>query len=492
MKSVDNRGLDRSVGQIFRAEKEQLFIELPRETLQSKLLGGTNDLVKATEPFPLVDVIAVSKQELESKGNSVAFGAQGTQPPDKIYPSYLNQYGERVAIDDGSLIIGFKPAADLNLDAFTKRYELDRIWYDEIGSFGLFRSRRQKVDELLPRLRDDAWLLYAEPNLLLTEEDDDEPLDDMEAVYHFEYDGSALWNHKLIGLREAQEQTTGAGTLIAVVDSAADLEHPEIADRVITRSPAFNFAPDLPPRRHGTGVMSIAVGKGIGIASQARLLPVAIHTSGLKDYVTRARAINVLTKICREKRIWVDELQRFEPVNKLIVNCSWKLKKRYNLIAVEEAFRRLHEAGAIIICSAGNNGTEEAHFPSDYEYCLSVAGTTPGDEKTETSNYGVQVDICAPGGTGYPFSEDDIVVATLDAQECAYTAGTSFAAPHVAGAAALIWERMGDVPASAVIEKLLSEGIETIEAALGSFGNVMGSGRLNIAAAISPITTNER
>ena len=316
MKSVDNRGSNRTDGQIFKAEREEFFIEAPEAELRSKSFNDAQALKKTVSSDPPVHVIAVSKRELESKETPALFAAEGAQPSNKAYPSYLNQYGDQVAVDEEALIIGFKSGADLDLDEFAKDYELDRIWYDEIGSFGLFHNPRQKIEDLLQRLQNDTRLLYAEPNLLLTEEDDDKSLDDMEAVYHFQYRGAALWNHEKIGLREAQEQTTGAGCLIAVVDSAADLDHPEIADRVISRSPAFNFAPDLPPRRHGTGVMSIAVGKSVGIARQARLLPVAIHTSGLKDYVTRARAINLLAKICREKRIWVDELQQYEPVHK--------------------------------------------------------------------------------------------------------------------------------------------------------------------------------
>ncbi|MFQ6052212.1 MAG: S8 family serine peptidase [Candidatus Hydrothermarchaeota archaeon] len=103
-----------------------------------------------------------------------------------------------------------------------------------------------------------------------------------------------------------------------------------------------------------------------------------------------------------------------------------------------DAILRARAAGRLFIASAGNKGldtdlTENRHYPSCYacENIISVLATDQNDEKPSWSNYGeTTVDIGAPGAS---------ILTTLMDGGYGYVDGTSAAAPHVSGVAALVW-----------------------------------------------------
>ena len=85
----------------------------------------------------------------------------------------------------------------------------------------------------------------------------------------------------------------------------------------------------------------------------------------------------------------------------------------------------------IIVCAAAGNVTPFVVFPAAYRDCIAVASTTPTDRPAEVSSYGPEVTISAPG---HKVWEADFVDGNPVVKA---GCGTSFAAPHVAGAAAL-------------------------------------------------------
>ena len=85
--------------------------------------------------------------------------------------------------------------------------------------------------------------------------------------------------------------------------------------------------------------------------------------------------------------------------------------------------------GVLVVAAAGNESSAEPHFPSDYDYVLSVGATTRTDSRASFSNYGFKVDISAPGSSIYTTKVNN-TYGTAN--------GTSFAAPIVSGAAALV------------------------------------------------------
>ncbi|HEX8856374.1 MAG TPA: S8 family serine peptidase, partial [Thermoleophilaceae bacterium] len=98
-------------------------------------------------------------------------------------------------------------------------------------------------------------------------------------------------------------------------------------------------------------------------------------------------------------------------------------------LAVDHAFN----AGSIVVAAGGNEGSGQVDVPSAYPHVLSVAATDASDLRASFSNFGDFVDLAAPG---------DSVITTAPRSLCAsgyqVASGTSFSAPAVSGAVALV------------------------------------------------------
>jgi len=114
--------------------------------------------------------------------------------------------------------------------------------------------------------------------------------------------------------------------------------------------------------------------------------------------------------------------------------------------------------GGIFVASAGNSNSSADYYPGFYEGAFAVSSTEDTDSKSSFSNYGEWVDVAAPGGQ---FGIDG-VISTLhrSAGEYGSFSGTSMAAPHVAGAAALIASEMPGMPAEDVKLLLANSGVD--------------------------------
>ena len=93
-----------------------------------------------------------------------------------------------------------------------------------------------------------------------------------------------------------------------------------------------------------------------------------------------------------------------------------------------------HSKGAIIVCSAGNDNTDRAFYPSSYQHAVSVASISINDNKSVYSNFGPWIDISAPGGD----PSDGGIFSSIPDNKYEYFQGTSMAAPVVAGLFGLI------------------------------------------------------
>ncbi|MCS7465424.1 S8 family serine peptidase [Stieleria sp. ICT_E10.1] len=240
---------------------------------------------------------------------------------------------------------------------------------------------------------------------------------------------------------------------------------------------------------HGTHVAGTigAVGNNhtgvVGVNWQASLMSLRIlDNSNRSDAGAALRAVNY-AKSMRERHSIDDNNRTVEGANLRVLNNSWGQPGGYEL-AFETAIGELGDAGVLFVAAAGNgdifgNGVDNDQtpfYPASYEVdnVIAVAAATPDDRLATFSNYGrTSVDIAAIG-TG--------IRSTLKGGGYGTANGTSMAAPHVAGTAALVWSAFPQATVNEIREALLSE--QAVESLTGGTELVRTGGRLSAANAI--------
>lgn len=158
-----------------------------------------------------------------------------------------------------------------------------------------------------------------------------------------------------------------------------------------------------------------------------------------------------------------------------IVTASWG-GYNFNSIALRQAIEALRAAGIIVAAAAGNDNNNNDTFPLypagyDIDNVVAVASTTRTDDRAGYSNFGAaSVHLGAPGSPVFS------AWAGSD-RDYRYHEGTSMAAPHVAGACALLWARFPKDTHQQILSRV--DPLPTLA------GLTKSGGRLNLAAALA-------
>lgn len=158
-----------------------------------------------------------------------------------------------------------------------------------------------------------------------------------------------------------------------------------------------------------------------------------------------------------------------------IINCSWG-NPNASIIAQEIINYVTLDLGCLVVAAAGNSNTESPLYPAAYDNVLAVASSDQNDARSWFSNYGRFVDIIAPGSDIYTTTFNDSYKTD---------SGTSLSAPIVSGAAALVWAHYPEMTPLQIAEMLRVSADKSFYDLNGGFRNKLGSGRLDIANALT-------
>jgi len=304
------------------------------------------------------------------------------------------------------------------------------------------------------------------------------------------------WNLALVGVPEAWDVTRGEGAVIAVVDGGVDTRHPDFAGRVEATIDCVGAGGDpdrcgpggdRDPDGHGTHVAAIA----LGAADNARAAAGVAPDAGLIS-VRALVAERCARRPCGSTGSTADVAAGVRwavgagaDVVNLSVSASETVGDDDLIAAVDEAW----DAGVVVVAAGPTRGVGAGLEAAPAITVTAVdADRQPAPYSSGTG--GATWALAAPGGerradTPDGCSGDDAVPAALpapagenDASGC--LAGTSMAAPHVSGAAALLVALGLDAPA--IVERLLDTAVDLgVAGPDGSFG----AGLLDVAAAVS-------
>ncbi|MFR9726939.1 type VII secretion-associated serine protease mycosin [Streptomyces sp. MS19] len=235
------------------------------------------------------------------------------------------------------------------------------------------------------------------------------------------------WSLQRVQLDQLWTRTRGAGVRVAVIDSGVDTTNPQLTDAVDAASGGDflpgDTGPTDDPAGHGTKVAGIIAarpldGSGfVGLAPDATVIPIQQNDSEGNGTVA-----GLVQAIDHAVAAQADIINISQDVDGVLGPDSELAR------AVDDALA----AGAVVIASVGNSGAdgrERRTYPAAYDGVLAVAASDRNNERATFSQPGDFVGIAAPGV--------DMVSTVPGGGQCVDN-GTSFAAPYVAGVAALL------------------------------------------------------
>jgi len=231
------------------------------------------------------------------------------------------------------------------------------------------------------------------------------------------------WSVSHIGSEALHDENiTGSGVRIALLDTGIDYNHPDLdanfmgGDNFISLDPDNHDPFDDSWNSHGTHVAGIIAaernGEGVvGVAPEASLYAVKVLDGA-----------------------------GFGSLSSLIAGIEWAVTNEMDVanmsvevgmdsVSLEQACTAAEEAGLLIVAAAGNSSGGEVTYPARYGSVVAVTATDMDDSVLSLSPLGPEVELAAPG---------EGIYSTVADGGYDFRTGTSQAAPHVTGVAALV------------------------------------------------------
>lgn len=290
------------------------------------------------------------------------------------------------------------------------------------------------------------------------------------------------WNVDTAGIEVAHQYNEGIRVdngdpvKVAVIDSGVTAFHPTFGDRVLEGADWFDADSrgQCDANGHGTGVAGIIAGGSeadsayLGVAPEAEIIPIRIFQGpeAGDEVKSRMLAASILAAV---------------EAGADVINVSIAVLATTEL---EQAVAGAIEAGVIIVAATGNaaiwmddegvDADQRAYYPANYPEVIAVGGHNQSGNWYNETNFGDNLDLLAPGV--------DIALPSPNGEDYRLDSGTSFAAPHVAGAAALLVAEYPDLANPRWVEQRLRD---TAIPPPDDFNIYQGYGVLNIPNALT-------
>ncbi|BBM01384.1 S8 family peptidase [Microbulbifer sp. GL-2] len=331
------------------------------------------------------------------------------------------------------------------------------------------RKNKAEINAIISRLKQDPDVEYAEPDRIMRAMAVPNDPSYLNQWHYFESTGG-------LNLPSAWDVTQGEGAVVAVLDTGYR-PHPDLVGNILPgydmisdtfvsvdgdgrdsdatdpgdwyTNKACGDDPRIPSESdsswHGTHVAGTIAGvsnnnMGIaGVAYKAKVVPVRVlgrcggYTSDIADGI-----------------IW----GAGGSVSGLPTNANPAQVLNLSLggggscdTTTQNAINTARSLGATVVVAAGNDNTNASQFsPASCNGVITVAATNRNGGRSYYSNYGNVVDVAAPGGAQSFLNDPNGILSTHNSgatnpssDSYFYSQGTSMAAPHVAGAAALLY-----------------------------------------------------
>jgi len=345
-----------------------------------------------------------------------------------------------------------------------ERYGLVELERNEAIGVSLLTFDEGDVEVLIAEMEGDWRVEFAEPNYVMVQL----------ATPNDPYLGYQ-WNLELIHAEQAWDLSDGVGAVVAVLDTGVSPGDDGFAH--LLQGYDFYYGDTDPSDGvgHGThvaGTIAQQTDNGVGVAGvapRASILPVKVlGDNGYGDVSALAKGIVYAADQGAD-----------------VLNMS--LGGPYYSSTIHQAVRYAHERDTVLVAATGNSFSSRIDYPAALEEVIAVGAGRADGSRAPYSNTGTGIDLIAPGGDmsrdanedGYA---DGILQETLSWNGYGYQffEGTSMAAPHVSGAAALLVSLGVEDPEE--VREILTSTARDVHSS--GYDTSTGWGYLDLAAAV--------
>lgn len=274
-----------------------------------------------------------------------------------------------------------------------------------------------------------------------------------------------------IGLPRAHGLSTGAGVVVAVLDTGVQLDHPALRS-VLAPGRDLVQGDDSPGETRngldddGDGTVDEGAGHGTHVAGivhqvapAARIMPVRVLDDDGTGTMWQAA----------EGILWAADH------GAQVINASFGTHGSAGVL--KGAVERVTASGVLVVGAAGNDGKDRTMYPAAADGALAVASVGPGDVASTFTNHGRWIDVVAPGETIHS-------AFAFPAGSWAANSGTSMATPFVSGEAALVLARRPGATPAQVTDVITATAV-AVDKVNPKLAGELGSGRIDAAAAVA-------